>query len=121
MNPHIFLSNTEFPAYREQGNSAFSFSRFGIIIIINSVCTFTILVFGTMQKICRPDVNHERPDVQAGFRKDRGTRGQIANIHWIMEKAKEFQKNISALLTMPKPLMCGSPQTVENSERDGNL
>ena len=39
-------------------------------------------------------VNHEIPDVQAGFRKGRGTRGQIANIFWIMEKAIEFQKNI---------------------------
>ena len=39
-------------------------------------------------------VNHELPDVQAGFRKDRGTRDQIANIHWIIEKAREFQKNI---------------------------
>ena len=51
-------------------------------------------------------VNHENPDVQAGFRKGRGTRDQIANIHWIIEKAREFQKKtlISALLTMPKPL-----------------
>ena len=49
-------------------------------------------------------VNRELPDVQAGFRKGRGTRGQIANIRWIIEKAREFQKNISALLTMPKPL-----------------
>ena len=50
-------------------------------------------------------VNHELPDVQAGFRKGRGTRGQIANIRWIMEKAREFHKtSISALLTMPKPL-----------------
>ena len=39
-------------------------------------------------------VNHELPDVQDGFRKGRGTRDQIANIHWIMEKAREFQKNI---------------------------
>ena len=39
-------------------------------------------------------VNHELPDVQAGFRKGRGTRDQIANIHWIMEKAREFQKSI---------------------------
>ena len=39
-------------------------------------------------------VNHELPDVQAGFRTDRGTRGQIANICWIMEKVREFQKNI---------------------------
>ena len=49
-------------------------------------------------------VNHELPDVQPGFRKGRGTRDQIANIHWIIKKAREFQKNISALLTMPKPL-----------------
>ena len=51
-------------------------------------------------------MNHELPDVQAGFRKGRGTRDQIANIHWIMEKTREFQKkiSISALLTMPKPL-----------------
>ena len=48
-------------------------------------------------------VNHELPDVQAGFRKGRGTRDQIANICWIIEK--EFQKpSISVLLTMPKPL-----------------
>ena len=51
-------------------------------------------------------VNGELPDVQAGFRKGRGTRDQTANILWIMEKAREFQKktSISALLTMPKPL-----------------
>ena len=51
-------------------------------------------------------VNQELPDVQAGFGKGRGTRGQIANIRWIIKKAREFQKkiSISALLTMPKPL-----------------
>ena len=50
-------------------------------------------------------VNRELPDVQADFRKGRGTRDQIANIRWIIKKAREFQKNsISALLTMPKPL-----------------
>ena len=51
-------------------------------------------------------VNHELPDVQAGFRKGRGTRDQIANIRWIIEKTREFQKKhlFSALLTMPKPL-----------------
>ena len=48
---------------------------------------------------------HELPDVQTGFRKGRETKDQITNIHWIMEKAREFQKIfISALLTMPKPL-----------------
>jgi len=51
-------------------------------------------------------VNHELPDVQAGFRKGKGTRNQIANIHWIIQKARDFQKKTStfALLTMPKPL-----------------
>ena len=50
-------------------------------------------------------VNRKLPDVQAGFRKGRGTRDHIANIRWIMEKARELQKtSISALLTMPKPL-----------------
>ena len=50
-------------------------------------------------------VNHELQGVQAGFIKGRGTRDQIANIHWIMEKAREFQKtSTSALLTMPNPL-----------------
>ena len=55
-------------------------------------------------------VNRELLDVQAGFRKGRGTRDQIANICWIIEKAKEFQKSISASLTTLKPL-CGSQQT----------
>ena len=50
-------------------------------------------------------VNHELPDVQAGFRKGRGTRDQISNILWIIEKARGFQKkSTSALLTMPNPL-----------------
>ena len=50
-------------------------------------------------------VNHEIPDVHAGFRKGRGTKDQVANIRWIIEKVKEFQKtSTSALLNMPKPL-----------------
>ena len=49
--------------------------------------------------------NSELPDVQAGFRKGRGTRGQIANICWIIKKAREFQKNIYfCFIDMPKPL-----------------
>ena len=50
-------------------------------------------------------VNHELPNLQAGFRKGRGTRDQIANIRWIIEKEESSRKtSISALLTMPKPL-----------------
>ena len=50
-------------------------------------------------------MNHELSDVQAGFRKGRGTRDQIANIHWIMEKAREFHKSIYfCFIDLPKPL-----------------
>ena len=51
-------------------------------------------------------MNSEFPDIQAGFRKGRGSRDQIANIRWIIKKARDFQKktSTSALLTMPKPL-----------------
>jgi len=49
-------------------------------------------------------VNHGLPDVQAGFRKDRGTRDQIAKICWIIEKESSRKTSTSALLTMPKPL-----------------
>ena len=47
-----------------------------------------------LQARLQQDVNHELSDVPAGFRKGRGTRDQIANIHWIIKKAREFQKNI---------------------------
>ena len=64
-------------------------------------------------------VNWELPDVQAGFRKGRGTTHQIVNSHWIIEKAKEFQKNIYFCF-IDDLWLCGSQQTVENSSRDGN-
>ena len=66
-------------------------------------------------------VNHEIPDVQAGFKKGRRTRDQIANIHWIMEKAREFQKNIYFCFTdYTKAFDCVDHNKLENSERDGN-
>ena len=65
--------------------------------------------------------NHELPDVQAGFRKCRGTRDQIANIRWIMEKAREFQKNIYFCFTdYAKAFDCVDHKKLEKSERDGN-
>ena len=64
-------------------------------------------------------VNRELPHVQAEFRKGRGTRDQIANICWIIEKAGEFRKNI-CFIDYAKAFDCGSQQTVENSSRDGN-
>ena len=66
-------------------------------------------------------VNCELPVVQAGFIKGRGTRDQIANICWIMEKAREFQKNIYfCFIDYAKAFDCVDHNKLENSERDGN-
>ena len=66
-------------------------------------------------------VNQELQDVQAGFRKGRGTRDQSANIRWIMEKAREFQKNIYfCFIDYTKAFDCVGHNKLENSERHGN-
>ena len=65
--------------------------------------------------------NRELPDVQAGFRKGRETRDLIANIHWIMEKAREFQKNLYfCFIDYAKAFDYVDHNKLENSERDGN-
>ena len=67
-------------------------------------------------------MNRELPDVQAGFRKGRGNRDQIANTHWIIEKASEFQKNIYfCFIDYAKAFDCVDHKKLENSERDGNI
>ena len=64
-------------------------------------------------------MNRELPDVQAGFRKGTGTRDQIANIRWIIEKVREFQKNIYfCFIDYAKPFDCVDHNKLENSERD---
>ena len=77
----------------------------------SNYCTIALISHGSkallkiLQARFQQYMNHEFPDVQAGFRQGRGTRDPIAKIRWIMEKARELQKNIYfALLTMPKPL-----------------
>ena len=66
----------------------------------SNYCTISLISHTTkimlkiLQARLQQYMNHELPDVQAGFRKGRGTRDQIASIHWIIEKAREFQKNI---------------------------
>ena len=66
-------------------------------------------------------VNRELPDVQAGYRKGSGTRDQIANIRWIIKKAREFQKNIYfCFIDSAKDFDCVDHNKLENSERDGN-
>ena len=74
-----------------------------------------------LQARLQPDVNRELPDVQAGFRKGRGTRNQIANILWIIEKAREFQKNIYfCFIDYAKAFDYVNHNKLENFERDGN-
>ena len=66
-------------------------------------------------------MNRELPYVQDGFRKGRGTRHQIANICWIIKKAREFQKNIDfCFIDYPKAFDCVDYNKLENSERDVN-
>ena len=65
-------------------------------------------------------MNHELPDVQAGFREGRGSRDQIAKIRWITEKAREFQKNIYCFIDYAKAFDCVDHNKLENSSRDGN-
>ena len=66
-------------------------------------------------------MNHEIPDVQTGFSKGRETRDQFANIHWIIEKAREFQKNIYFhFIDYAKAFDYVDHNKLENSERDGN-
>ena len=83
-----------------RGNAK-EFSNYHTVALISHASKVMLKI---LQVRLQQYVNCELPDVQAGFRKSRGTRDQIANIHWIMEKAREFQKKPSALLIVPKPL-----------------
>ena len=78
-------------------------------------------MFRILQARLQQYMNRELPDVQAGFRKGRGTRDQIANIRWIMEKAREFQKNIYfCFIDYAKAFDFVDHSKLEYSERDGN-
>ena len=79
------------------------------------------VMFKILQPRLQQYVNQELPDVQAGFRKGRGTRDQIANIRWMLEKAREFQRNIYfCFIDYTKTFDCVDTNKLENSERDGN-
>ena len=87
--------------------------------------TFESVLMKWMLKILQDRLqqymNHEILNVQTGFRKGRETREQIANIPWIIEKAREFQKNIYFYFTdYAKAVDCVDHNKLENSERDGN-
>ena len=74
-----------------------------------------------LQAKLQQQLDHELPDVQTGFRKGRGTRDQIANIRWIIKKAREFQKSIYfCFINYAKAFDCMDHNKLENSSRDGN-
>ena len=85
------LKRSVFIPISKKGNAK-ECSNYHTIAFISHVSKIMLKI---LQARLQQYVNHELPDVQAGFRKGRGTRGQIANNRWIVEKAREFQKNIS--------------------------
>ena len=101
----------------KKGNAK-EFSNYHTIALISHDSKVMLKI---LQARLQQYVNRELPDVQAGFRKGRGTRDQIANIRWIMEKAREFQKNIYfCFLDYAKAFDCVDHNKLENFERDGN-
>ena len=93
-------------------------SNYCTIVLISHTSKVMLKIF---QARLQQYMNRELPDVQAGFRKGRGTRDQICNIHWIIEKAREFQKNIYfCFIDYAKAFDCVDHNKLENSSRDGN-
>ena len=93
-------------------------SNYRTLAVISHASKTTIKI---LQTRLQQYMNCELPDVQAGFRKGRGSRGQIANIWWIIKKATEFQKNICfCFIDYVKAFDSVDHNKLENSERDGN-
>ena len=93
-------------------------SNYRTIVVISHASKVMLKI---LQARLQQYVNHELPDVQAGFRKSRGNRDKITNIRWIMEKAREFQKSIYFFFTDYAKAFDGVDHNkLENSERDGN-
>ena len=93
-------------------------SNYHIVALISHASKVMLKI---LQAMLQQYVNHELPDVQAGFRKGRGTRDQIANICWIIEKAREFQKNIYfCLIDYAKGFDCVDHNKLWKFLKDGN-
>ena len=113
----------------KKGNTK-EFSNYGTVALISHASKIMLKI---LKARLRQYLNCKLPNVQAGFRKGRGTRDQIANIHWIIEKARQSQKNtyfcctdyakhLFLLYWLCQSLwLCESQQTLGNSERDGNI
>ena len=95
----------------KKGNAK-EYSNYRVIALISHASKIMLKI---LQVRLQQYVNCELPDVEAGFIKGRGTRGQIANIHWIIEKASKFQKNIYFIDYTKAFWLCGPQQTLENS------
>ena len=108
------LEKVSFHSIPKKGNAKECSNYCTIALILHTSKVMLRILQARLQQY----VNHELPDIQAGFRKGRRTRDQSANIHWIMEKAREFQKSINfCFIDYANTFDC---VTVENSERDGN-
>ena len=93
-------------------------SNYRIIALMSHASKVMLNILQARLQQC---MNHELPDVQAGFRKGRGTRDQTANICWIIKKAREFQKNIYfCFIDYAKAFDCVGHNKLGNSSRDGN-
>ena len=102
------LEKSVFIPISKKGNAK-ECSNYPTIVLISHASK---VMFKILQARIQQYVNQELPDVQAGFRKGRETKDQFADIHWIIEKAREFQKtSTSALLITPKSLTVGNTQT----------
>ena len=98
--------------------SAKECSNYHTIVLISQASKVMLKI---LQARIQQYVNHELPDTQAGFRKGRGTRDKIANICWIIEKARVPEKHLFLLYWLCQSLwLCGSQESVGNCSNDGN-
>ena len=111
------LEKVSFHSIPKKGNAK-ECSNYCIIALISHASK---VVLEILEARLQQYMNCELPDVQAGFREGRGTRAQIANICWIIEKARGFQKNIYfCFIDYATAFDCVDHKKLENSERDGN-
>ena len=111
------LEKVSFIPIPKKGNAK-ECSNYCTIVLISHASKLMLKV---LQVRLQQYANHELPDVQVGFRKGRGTRDQIANIHWIIEKVRELHKNIYfCFIDCAKAFDHVDHNKLENSSRDGN-
>ena len=112
------VSSVDKPDYNCPDSKTKECSNYHTIVLISHASKVMLKI---LQARLQQYTNRELPDVQAGFRKGRRTRDQVANICWINKKAREFQKNIYfCFIDYAEAFDCVDHHKLENSERDGN-